>query len=144
MSGSMSSLEPQPASPGLDQLPSAIRVLVVDDNEDGAEMLAEILSIQGYSTRIAQDAPSALRVASEFSPQIAFLDIGLPIVDGYELAARLREIPELAKLHLIALTGYGQSEDRRRTREAGFHQHLVKPVDMSAIDAALREAQKER
>lgn len=139
----MSSLDFQPATRGAsDTKTAAIRVLVVDDNQDGAEMLAEILSLHGYETRIAQDASSALRVAAEFTPEIAFLDIGLPVMDGYELAARLREVPSLAKLHLIALTGYGQSEDRRRTREAGFQQHLVKPVDMDAIDAALREARK--
>jgi CheY-like chemotaxis protein len=139
----MSSLDPQPATRGASDLKTlGVRVLVVDDNEDGAEMLAEILNLHGYQARIAQDASSALRVAAEFTPQIAFLDIGLPVVDGYELAARLRAIPSLAKLHLIALTGYGQSEDRRRTHEAGFHQHLVKPVDIDAIDAALQKAQK--
>jgi signal transduction histidine kinase/DNA-binding response OmpR family regulator len=114
------------------------RILVVDDNEDGAEMLAEALSRRGYETRVAHDAPTALRVAVEFSPEIAFLDLGLPVMDGYELAAHLKEIPGLADLRLIALTGYGQESDRRKTREAGFHHHLVKPVDLGAIEAALK------
>ena len=115
----------------------ATRILVVDDNEDGAEMLAVALTGKGYDTRVAHDAPSALRIAADFSPQIAFLDIGLPVMDGYELAALLREIPGLSDVRLIAVTGYGQESDRLRTREAGFHGHLVKPVDIDAIEAAL-------
>ena len=117
--------------------PASARVLVVDDNEDGAEMLATALIGRGYETRVAHDAPTALRIAAEFAPEIAFLDIGLPVMDGYELAAHLREIPGLAEIRLIALTGYGQESDRRRTRAAGFHQHLVKPVDLDAIEATL-------
>jgi CheY-like chemotaxis protein len=74
----------------------------------------------------------------DFAPDIAFLDLGLPVMDGYELASHLRALPGLADLHLIALTGYGQESDRRRTREAGFHHHLVKPVDIQAIEATLR------
>jgi CheY-like chemotaxis protein len=115
----------------------AARILVVDDNEDGAEMLAQALAGQGYDTRVAHDAPTALRVAAEFAPDIAFLDIGLPVMDGYELASHLRELPGLAGLRLIAVTGYGQESDRRRTREAGFHHHLVKPVDLAAVEATL-------
>jgi CheY-like chemotaxis protein len=113
--------------------------LVVDDNQDGADMLAEILSEKGYDTRVAHDAPSALRVAADFSPQVAFLDIGLPVMDGYELAGHLRNLPGLAGLQLIALTGYGQDSDRKRAFEAGFQHHLIKPVDISAIEATLRE-----
>lgn len=118
--------------------PGALRVLVVDDNEDGAEMLAEALSGKGYDTRVAHDAPTALRVAAEFAPDVAFLDIGLPVMDGYELAAHLRDIPGLGALRLVAVTGYGQKEDRQRTEQAGFHHHLVKPVDITAIEATLR------
>ena len=95
---------------------------------------------KGYDTRVAHDAPAALRVAAEFSPDVAFLDIGLPVMDGYELAAHLRELPGLAGLRLIAVTGYGQESDRRRTRDAGFHGHLVKPVDLDAIEATLKPA----
>jgi PAS domain S-box-containing protein len=115
----------------------AARILVVDDNEDGAEMLAEALTGRGYDTRVAHDAPTALRVAAEFAPDIAFLDIGLPVMDGYELASHLRGLPGLADLRLIAVTGYGQESDLRRTREAGFHHHLVKPVDLAAVEATL-------
>ena len=124
---------PEPAVPPL----AAARVLVVDDNQDGAAMLAAVLAGRGYDTRVAHDAPTALRVAAEFSPHVAFLDIGLPVMDGYELAAHLREIPGLAGLHLIALTGYGQESDRRRARDAGFHHHLVKPVDLGALEGTL-------
>ena len=115
----------------------AVRILVVDDNEDGAEMLAAALIGKGYDTRVAHDAPAALQMAAEFSPDVVFLDLGLPVMDGYELAAHLRELPGLAGLRLIAVTGYGQEADRRRTRDAGFHGHLVKPVDLDAIDATL-------
>jgi CheY-like chemotaxis protein len=113
------------------------RVLIVDDNEDAAEMLAEALATKGYQTRVAYDAPAALRVAQVFTPDMAFIDIGLPVMDGYELAARLREIPGLLNIRLIALTGYGQESDRRKTRAAGFHGHLVKPVDFAAVESAM-------
>jgi CheY-like chemotaxis protein len=109
----------------------------VDDNEDGAEMLAEALGMKGCNTRIAHDAPTALEIAAAFSPHIAFLDIGLPVIDGYELAAHLRNIPGLANVRLIAVTGYGQASDRQKVREAGFHYHIVKPVDLDLLDAAV-------
>jgi len=114
----------------------APRVLIVDDNEDGAEMLSIILSQKGYDTRVAHDAPAALEIAAQFKPVTAFIDIGLPVMDGYELAERLRAMPALAGIRLIALTGYGQESDRRRGREAGFDEHLVKPVDITAVEAA--------
>ena len=99
---------------------SAARVLVVDDNEDGAELLAGVLSRKGYDTRFAHDAPTALRMAAEFLPNVAFLDIGLPVMDGYELAAHLRAMAGLRDLQLVAITGYGQEADRQKTRAAGF------------------------
>ena len=114
----------------------AVRILIVDDNEDGAEMIAIALSAKGYLTRVAHDAPAALRVAEAFQPEVAFLDIGLPVMDGYELAARLRQLPGLAAIRLIALTGYGKESDRQKTREAGFQLHLVKPVNLDAVEAA--------
>ena len=120
--------------------PDALRILVVDDNVDGAEMLAMALREKGYNTRVAHDAPAALNVAAEFRPDVAFLDIGLPVMDGYELAARLRERRDANQTRLIALTGYGQESDRRKTREAGFEHHLVKPVDLDAIEALLASA----
>lgn len=122
------------AAPG----PSAAsgKVLVVDDNEDAAEMLALALEQRGYEVAVAHDGPEALALAAGFRPQVAVIDIGLPVMDGYELARRLREQVD-ARLRLVAVTGYGQASDRRRSREAGIDAHLVKPVDMRALAAAL-------
>jgi signal transduction histidine kinase/ActR/RegA family two-component response regulator len=122
----------------------APRILVVDDNEDAAELLAYALSGRGYSTRIAHDGPQALVVAGDFSPDVAVLDIGLPVMDGYELAHRLRASPGVRKVRLVALTGYGQAEDARRAREAGFEEHLVKPVDFKRLDALVTRLLQER
>ena len=118
----------------------SLKVLVVDDSVDGAEMLAAALSAKGYDTRVAHDAPVALRIAAEFRPDVALLDIGLPVMDGYELAARLRELPDLNGVKLIALTGYGQESDRRKSQEAGFDHHLVKPVDLLILQSVLAES----
>jgi CheY-like chemotaxis protein/anti-sigma regulatory factor (Ser/Thr protein kinase) len=115
------------------------KILVVDDSVDGAEMLATALSAKGYDTRVAHDAPLALRIAAEFRPAVALLDIGLPVMDGYELAARLRELPHLRRMKLIALTGYGQESDRHKSRKAGFDHHLVKPVDLVLLESVLAE-----
>ena len=113
-------------------------VLIVDDNQDAAEMLAHYVECLGYRVRIALDGPSALNVAREMSPRIALLDIGLPVMDGFELAGRVRELPGLGALKLIAITGYGQETDRDRARSAGFDAHMVKPVDMEALEVLLR------
>jgi len=113
------------------------RVLIVDDNQDAADMLAHVLTSRGHDTRVAHDGVQALRVCADFAPHAAFLDLGLPVMDGYELASRLRELPGLRDIRLIAVTGYGQESDRRRTQAAGFQHHLVKPVDISAIEALL-------
>jgi PAS domain S-box-containing protein len=109
------------------------RILVVDDNQDAARLMSAMLSHRGYATCVALDGPSALGVARDFKPDIALLDIGLPGMDGYELAGRLREIPGLADLRLIAVTGYGQESDRQRTAAAGFATHLVKPIDLMEL-----------
>ena len=114
------------------------RILVVDDNEDAADMLAFALASSGYATRTAHDGPDALRLAREFQPDVAVLDIGLPVMDGYELANRLKSSPEGAQVHMIALTGYGQPEDVRRALAAGFEEHLVKPVDLDRLQATVR------
>jgi len=105
------------------------RVLVVDDNEDAAEMLAALLRMEGHSVRAVYSGREALERVEAFAPHVALLDIGLPEMNGYELASRLRGITHLSQLKLVALTGYGQSEDLQRTRAAGFDFHLVKPVD---------------
>jgi CheY-like chemotaxis protein len=115
------------------------RILVVDDNRDAAEMLVEMLQASGYETELAHDGPQALRVAPEFKPTIALLDIGLPVMDGYELARRMQGDPALAEVRLVAITGYGQEEARRRSQEAGFAAHLVRPVLFDALRSVLRE-----
>lgn len=105
------------------------RVLVVEDDEDSALLLAETLGESGYIVEVAHDGTSALAKAVEFKPQVAVLDVGLPDMDGYQLAGRMRALTQLpANLRLIALTGYGGDEERQRSREAGFDVHLVKPV----------------
>jgi CheY-like chemotaxis protein len=114
------------------------RVLVVDDNPDAAAMLADLLAAMGYVTRVANDGPQALRVAAEFDPELALLDIGLPVMDGYELAQHLRDRPGSRPLRLIAVTGYGQEADKQRTREARFDAHLVKPVDVDHLEGVIR------
>jgi PAS domain S-box-containing protein len=126
-----------PSADVTEAAPAARRILVVDDNEDSAEMLAEALKARGYQTQVTLDAPAALLVAPQFRPDMAFLDIGLPVMDGYELARRLRKLPGLEGIRLVALTGYGQESDRRRTRAAGFHHHLVKPVDLKVVEAVV-------
>ncbi len=118
----------------------AARILVVDDNADAAFTLAELLTEKGYDTRVAHDAPAALRVAAQHAPNLAVLDIGLPVMDGYELAVHLRGLPGLAGIRLIALSGYGQESDRQQATRAGFHHHLVKPVGIDAIEAAVQAA----
>jgi CheY-like chemotaxis protein len=100
-------------------------------------MLAHVLCSRGHDTRIAHDGVEALRACEHFAPDTAFLDLGLRVMDGYELASRLRELPGLGAIRLIAVTGYGQDSDRRRTRAAGFQHHLVKPVDIATIEALL-------
>jgi PAS domain S-box-containing protein len=112
-----------------------LRVLVVDDNEDGAAMLAEALEMLGYRTTVANDGPTALRIAGEFEPHVALLDIGLPLMDGFELANRLRA--GWPDVKLVAITGYGQDTDRRQTRDAGFQAHLTKPVDLEKLAGIL-------
>jgi len=111
----------------------AMRVLVVDDNVDAAQTLHDFLATLGHEPAIAHDGVAALQLAGSFKPEVAVLDIGLPVMDGYELARRLREQLGRDKLRLIAVTGYGQDSDRARAREAGFDHHLVKPIALDAL-----------
>lgn len=113
------------------------RVLVVDDNHDVADSLVMLLECLGAEVRVAYDGPSALETLIGFAPEIALIDIGMPGMDGYETAKRIRERPQGRDLTLIALTGWGQEEDRRRTREAGFDRHLVKPVNDDVLQELL-------
>lgn len=112
----------------------AFEILVVDDNRDSASSLAMLLTIRGHRVKTAHDGPEALRLLSHYRPRLILLDLGLPGMSGYEVAHRIRESTELRDTTLAALTGWGQAEDRRRTREAGFDHHLVKPAEPSEID----------
>jgi CheY-like chemotaxis protein len=96
-------------------------------------MMATALTLRGFDVRTAHDGLTALDVAAAFGPELAVLDIGLPVMDGYELAARLRQTPGLEHVRLIAVTGYGQKSDRERSAAAGFDQHIVKPVDVDRL-----------
>jgi PAS domain S-box-containing protein len=111
------------------------RVLVVDDNVDAAESIAMILRLSGYDVRCTYDGPSVLETARGYRPDIVVLDIGLPGMSGYEVAQQLRRQPGFERVPLVAVTGYGQEEDRRRSLEAGFDFHLTKPVDPQALQA---------
>ena len=133
----------QPAGPALAGHalhPAGLRILVVDDNVDAAALLAEAFNTRGYQARVAHDGPTALSVAAQFAPEMAILDIGLPVMDGYELATRLRELPGLQGIRLIAVTGYGQESDRHKTQATGFDHHFVKPVDFDAVEAAVKRS----
>ncbi|MBA3549034.1 MAG: response regulator [Nannocystis sp.] len=116
------------------------RVLVVDDNQDAVDILADLLGMLGHDVRTACSGPAAITVATEFVPDIMLCDIGLPLMDGYEVVAELRARPEFAKTRFIALTGYGRDEDRQRSHAAGFHAHLVKPFDLAKLVALLDPA----
>jgi CheY-like chemotaxis protein len=117
--------------------PSKRRVLIVDDNKDSAVSLSMILKILGHVTRTAHDGIQAVRTAETFRPEVVLLDIGLPKLNGYEACRKIREQPWAREAVLIALTGWGQEEDKERSREAGFDFHLVKPVDPAALEKLL-------
>jgi PAS domain S-box-containing protein len=121
---------PAPASSGL-------RLLVVDDNHDAADSLVMLLRLKGHEVRVAYSGMAVLEMTKTYTPDVVFLDIGMPRMDGYEVARRLRQTPGLEKTVLAALTGWGQQEDRRRTAEAGFDHHLVKPPEPAAVDGFL-------
>ncbi|MEO8184355.1 MAG: ATP-binding protein [Deltaproteobacteria bacterium] len=121
-----------PASSGV------VRVLVVDDNVDAAEMLAEALRVNGHVVSVAHDGPAALSLAGEFHPDLALLDIGLPVMDGFDLAQRLKRRLSANPPKFVAITGYGQPSDRARSKQAGFDEHLVKPVDLARLNAIVR------
>ncbi|HSM11454.1 MAG TPA: response regulator [Lysobacter sp.] len=123
--------EPRTDATGAVQVPcTRLRLMVVDDNTDVADVLCLLLEALGHTASVEHDATHAIERARRESPQMLFLDIGLPDLDGYELARRLRAMPETADAVLVAVTGYGQAGDRDRAHEAGFDHHLVKPVKL--------------
>jgi CheY-like chemotaxis protein len=126
--------------------PSAVaprRILVVDDNVDAADTLVMMLKLDGHEVEAVYRGRDALEKVAAFRPQIVLLDIGLPELDGYEIARRIRRLPQVGHPRLIALTGYGQAEDRLRALEAGFDDHLVKPVDNDALQSRLARVSDE-
>jgi CheY-like chemotaxis protein len=138
-------LEPKPPGPqvngeaGKTNAVCRCRVLVVDDNKDSATSLARLLKLMGNSVRTAHDGLEAVNAAAEFKPDVALLDIGLPKLNGYDAARAIRDEPWGKSMVLIALTGWGQDEDKRRALEAGFHFHMVKPVDLRALENLLAQ-----
>jgi PAS domain S-box-containing protein len=126
------------ALPVAGQAPSSQRVLVVDDNVDAADSLSALIQCWGHDARMVTDGEAALAQARTFHPRLMLIDIGLPGIDGYQLARELRRMPELKGVVLIAVTGYGRQEDVRRSLEAGFDQHWIKPFDTEALEALLR------
>ncbi len=123
--------------------PSGQRLMVVDDNRDAADTLAMMLRLQGHEVRVTHDGPSAIALANEYGPQMILLDLGMPGMDGYETARRIRQHSDLKNVVLAALTGWGQEEDRRRTAEAGFDHHLVKPVELKVLESMLSDLKKQ-
>lgn len=117
------------------------RLLVVDDNRDAAETMSMLLQMWGHEVAFVYDGPSALETAEQWQPEVVFLDIGLPGMDGYEVAERMRALPHARGAVLIAITGYGQDDDRLRSRRAGIDHHLVKPVAPDALRSLIDSLQ---
>ena len=117
--------------------PEALRILIVDDHEDTAEMLSMLLGGRGHETQVALDGTTALMAAASFQPHIGLLDLSLPGMSGYELAQRLRALPGLEQIRLVAVTGHGSDAHRARARAAGFDDHILKPVNLQAVDAVI-------
>jgi CheY-like chemotaxis protein len=117
------------------------RILVVDDNVDAAETLTTFLDMIGLEARSVHDGNAAVQAALAFAPDLVLLDIGLPGMSGYDVARAMRQQPQLAGVTLVALTGWGAEDDRRRAKDAGFDHHLTKPVDLSVLEEMLRDVQ---
>jgi CheY-like chemotaxis protein len=124
-------------NPGMEQTQQPRRIVVADDNEDSAESFAMLLSFSGHEVRVAHDGDAALDAVREFRPDVAFLDIGMPGKTGYEVAEAVRAEPWGHEIKLIAVTGWGQPDDRLRARTAGFDRHLIKPIDPAEVDRLL-------
>jgi CheY-like chemotaxis protein len=135
-------LQPEPAA--VTQMPVApqrarqrLRILVVEDNRDSAESLRMLLELYGYEVAVAYSGPEGVQAAEQWQPDVVLCDIGLPGLDGYGVVSKLRRNPATARAHFIAVTGYGAEDDCRRSQEAGFDQHMVKPVDPEALQRLL-------
>jgi CheY-like chemotaxis protein len=124
-------------APRSSRLPGSRSILVVDDNQDAAESLGMLLELEGHQVRLAHTGQQALAIARLERPQVIFLDIGLPDIDGYQVAAAIRGIPALAGVLLVALTGWGAERDQQRARAAGIHLHLTKPVSPEQVSTVL-------
>ena len=122
----------------------SLRILVADDNEDGREMMRYFLESEGHTVATAGDGPSALAAVEEFRPEVAVLDIGMPGLNGYEVAEQIRHANRHQSLTLVALSGLGQEEDKRRSTEAGFDVHFTKPVDIPALNKLLASIAAQR
>ena len=113
------------------------RILIVDDNRDAADSLATLLKFMGADVQVANDGPAGLEAIRCCKPSVVFLDIGMPGMDGYEVAQQVRRLPEAFEITLVALTGWGQDDDLRRSKEFGFDFHLLKPVEITAVQTLL-------
>lgn len=117
-----------------------LKVLIIDDNKDLTEIMCDLIGFLGHKTICSQDGKDGIAMAKEHHPDVIICDIGLPVMDGYEVAQQLRKDDEIKETFLIALSGYAGPEDRKRSREAGFDRHLAKPADISAIERVIAEA----
>src|SRR4051812_8801179 len=123
--------------------PGVLRILVVDDSIDSAESMSLVLGIGGHEVRVEHNGPDALRTAAEYRPDVVLMDIGMPGMNGYEVARKMREAPQTREAALIAMTGYGRQADRDQSKAAGFNHHLVKPVDFETLHNLLSTTVRE-
>lgn len=135
---------PTPTDAASEDVVQPVRVLIVDDNQDAADMLASLLDLNGHIVRVAYRGRAALDLADTFKPQVVLLDVGMPELDGHEVARRLRAMPGADTMTLVAITGWGSSDDRQRTAAAGFDHHLTKPVDLQQVLALVAHGGKTR
>lgn len=124
----------------MDQSTSAKRILIIDDNNQAADVASELLSMYGYETKVAYNGIQGLKMANEFAPDAILLDLGMPVMDGFQVAAALRAQPEFGNVALVAFTAWGDKGTRQRTRDAGFDQHITKPAGMEEILRAIASA----
>lgn len=133
---------PAPSSPSTPK--RALRVLISDDHVDGADTLAMLVNLEGHEVEVAHDGEEALRIADHLHPDVAILDIGMPGLDGHEVASRLRQTRDGASMLIMALTGRDETEDKQRARVSGFDEHFTKPVDPAALLGRIADWQQGR